>query len=473
MAKAIGQPMGHGVTDGRCDDARPGAPAPPPAGEAVMTAWQHRRGAMRWGTMALTAATLAVAGPACAEIATQTDQGFVSRNAVVVSAGPEAVWKRLVTPGAWWSSDHTFSGDAANMTIDPVPGGCFCEKLPGEAGPAPKTAKPGTVPRPPARGGVEHMRVVFVDHARALRMIGALGPLQSEAVSATLTITVKPVEGGTRVLFEYVVGGFMRYPANKIAPAVDSVMAGQLTSLASALGPVGAVSVPMPGAAPAKPGPDKDGPPPRSEEQPPAGQSGQVQSGQGQSGLGREGLILPRGRVWSLPPSQPGAAPPAEPAPVVAPLPEPTPPLAAPSSPDGARQAPAMLPTAILPPDVAATGTVDTPTPARARPRPKAVPAKSASGKSASGKSGLEMPKPAQAEPAQAEPVKPKPVKAAPAPDAVPPAEPAPKPATRRKAARPAGQTGTTAAGQADEPTRDTVNSAFDSVLGAAPPAHQ
>ena len=131
---------------------------------------------------------LALASPVRAEVTAQDSPGFVSRNAVVVAGTPAAVWKRLVAPAGWWSSDHTFSGDAANLTLDPVAGGCFCERLPA-AEEAP--AKPGA-PRPPARGGVEHMRVVFVDHAKALRLVGALGPLQSEAVNATLTITLKP-----------------------------------------------------------------------------------------------------------------------------------------------------------------------------------------------------------------------------------------------------------------------------------------
>jgi hypothetical protein len=432
-----------------------------------MTAWQRWLGATGWA-----AAVLGMAGPARADIAAQTDQGFASRNAVVVSASPETVWKRLVTPGAWWSSDHTFSGDAANMTLDPVPGGCFCEKLPAEAVPATRAAKPGQVPRPPVRGGVEHMRVVFVDHARALRMIGALGPLQSEAVSATLTITVRPVEGGTRVLFEYVVGGFMRYPIGKIAQAVDAVMAGQLTSLASTLGPLGTVSVPMPGTASGKPAPSRDSAPPRAE-----GQTGQNQSGQGQAELGPEGLILPRGRVWSLPPSPPDAAPPPEPAPIVAALPVPAlPPAAAPSA-ESANQPPAMLPTAILPPDVTAAVGSDTAPLApvraqgRAGSRTKRAPGKAAPTKPEPGK-----PEPAKAEPAKAEPTTADPTKTGPANaaahDATPPAASAPKHAKpRHNAARPASHADTTAAGQADEPSRDSVNSAFDSVLGAAPPA--
>ena len=77
-----------------------------------------------------------------------------------------------------------------------------------------------------------------VDPGKAIRLSGALGPLQSEALQGTLTITIKPVEGGTRILWEYVVGGFMRYNVDDIAPAVDKVLAAQVASLAKQLGPI-------------------------------------------------------------------------------------------------------------------------------------------------------------------------------------------------------------------------------------------
>jgi hypothetical protein len=53
-------------------------------------------------------------------------------------------------------------------------------------------------------------------------------------------MTLKPGVNGTRILWEYVVGGYMRYKPDEIAPAVDKMLMGQLTSLASKLGPVAA-----------------------------------------------------------------------------------------------------------------------------------------------------------------------------------------------------------------------------------------
>jgi hypothetical protein len=187
------------------------------------------------------AAGLAFSAPASAEVVASSDAGFVVRLAVEVTAKPDDAWKELVNPADWWLKEHTFSGDSANLYIDSQATGCFCEKLP-----APKDAPAGRRP-----GSVEHMRIIHVDPGKVLRMTGGLGPLQSEALTGTLTILLKPVNGKTRILWEYVVGGYMRYKTDQIAPAVDKVLGEQLVSLASKLGPVAQAPT---AAAPAKDG---------------------------------------------------------------------------------------------------------------------------------------------------------------------------------------------------------------------------
>ena len=163
--------------------------------------------------------------PAFAEVVASSETGFVIRQTAEVSADPAATWQALIAPQTWWSKAHTFSGDSANLYLDAQGGGCFCEKLPS------KDAAPGK------RGGsVAHMRVVYADPGKALRMVGALGPLQSEALNGTLTITLKPGGAGTRILWEYVVGGYMRYKVEEIAPAVDRVLAEQIGALVALLG---------------------------------------------------------------------------------------------------------------------------------------------------------------------------------------------------------------------------------------------
>lgn len=189
---------------------------------------------MRRHTTALAAvfgiAALAVthSSPAAAELIRADDRGFVTRHEVVVNASPKEVWLALIAPAGWWRSEHTWSGDAANLTMTPQAGGCFCETIP-------EVDEPG---RFTLQGSVEHMRVIQAYPEAALRMQGALGPLQSEPVTGILTIAISTVTQGTRIVWEYNVGGPMRYEMPVISKAVDGVMAMQLAALAGRLGPV-------------------------------------------------------------------------------------------------------------------------------------------------------------------------------------------------------------------------------------------
>ena len=172
-------------------------------------------------------AALLVAAPVQAEVVARANQSFVVRHSVEVPASPEASWQQLVRPAQWWSSAHSHSGNAANFSLDARAGGCFCEAWPAGQGKR-KGAQ---------MDSVEHARVIFVRRGKLLRMSGALGPLQGEALQATLSFTIEPAGKGTRITAEYVVGGYMRYPSAQIAPAVDQVLGEQLASLAARLTP--------------------------------------------------------------------------------------------------------------------------------------------------------------------------------------------------------------------------------------------
>lgn len=177
---------------------------------------------------ALTLAALASgASPAAAKVVEVSERGFVVRHTAEVPAEAGQTWAMLLDVSEWWDSEHTWSGSAANMSIEPRAGGCFCEILPdGEA----MKAAP--------RGGVEHMRVIYAERPRALRMTGVLGPLQADAANGTMTVQLKPAENGkgTQILLEYVVGGYARTPYEKLAPAVDGVLGEQVKRLAAKLG---------------------------------------------------------------------------------------------------------------------------------------------------------------------------------------------------------------------------------------------
>ena len=64
-----------------------------------------------------------------------TPNGFLVKFEVSVNAPVAKVYDALVGQiGSWWDSEHTYSGDAKNLSIDARPGGCFCEKLPNGGG---------------------------------------------------------------------------------------------------------------------------------------------------------------------------------------------------------------------------------------------------------------------------------------------------------------------------------------------------
>jgi uncharacterized protein YndB with AHSA1/START domain len=155
---------------------------------------------------------LAVTGPALAEVKSATPNGFEVASIVTIAAPADRVYSAFGEIGHWWSSSHTFSRDAANLSLELRAGGCFCERL-----------KDG--------GSVQHLQVVYAAPGQGLRLSGALGPLQMEGVDGTLAWTLKPVEGGTSVTQSYVVGGYIRSGMEQWAPRVDRVLDEQLQRL--------------------------------------------------------------------------------------------------------------------------------------------------------------------------------------------------------------------------------------------------
>lgn len=164
---------------------------------------------------------LALAPASNAKVIDESETGFTVAHTAQVAAAPADVWKMLRMPQNWWSKDHSWSGDAANFWLDSQAGGCFCEKLPDT----------GT-----GLGSVQHARILFAKPNQMLRLSGAFGPLQGEALTGTLTIQIKETPTGSALRFDYVVGGYMRFKVADIAPAVDRVIGEQLRGLADALG---------------------------------------------------------------------------------------------------------------------------------------------------------------------------------------------------------------------------------------------
>jgi uncharacterized protein YndB with AHSA1/START domain len=160
--------------------------------------------------MGLVLAAAMLAPAARAEVTDKSAAGFEVTEKATIAAPPGKVWDTLMHPARWWSSKHTWSGDAKNLSFDPS--GCFCELL--------------------KKGAVRHMMVIYADGATQLRMAGALGPLQFTGADGHLGIVLKAVGSATEVTLTYDVGGYAKGGlAETYAAPVDHVLGEQLARL--------------------------------------------------------------------------------------------------------------------------------------------------------------------------------------------------------------------------------------------------
>ncbi len=158
------------------------------------------------------------------EVVDRSATGFTSRNIAHVEADADTVYRVLAeNVDRWWDAAHTYTGDSTNMSLDATAGGCLCETLPDG-------------------GSVEHMRVVYAEPGKTLRLQGGLGPLQSMAVAGAMTFGFEasgpsgssgPSSDATQITLTYTVGGYYPSGLDKLAKAVDGVLRGQLERLAA------------------------------------------------------------------------------------------------------------------------------------------------------------------------------------------------------------------------------------------------
>ncbi len=158
---------------------------------------------------ALVALGVTSAAPALAEVKATAPDAIVIQIKGEVALDRDAAWARLLEIGLWWNGSHTYSGDAANLKLDAMAGGCWCELWSG--------------------GEVEHGRVVMVMPMSMLRASTALGPLQELGVSGALTLTLSDgAAGKTAITLDYKVSGSSASGLDKIAALVDQVLVEQV-----------------------------------------------------------------------------------------------------------------------------------------------------------------------------------------------------------------------------------------------------
>ena len=157
----------------------------------------------------LAAVFVAFAWGACGEVLEADDHGFVSAHEVAIEATPSRVFDALVDEvDRWWDPAHSYSGDAANFSLDTVCG--LCEGV--DAG----------------SGLVRHMRVDAWRPGKSLVLGGGLGPLQRLGVAGSMSFDLEATATGTRVVYRYTVNG---RNVGAWAEPVDRVQLGQLRRL--------------------------------------------------------------------------------------------------------------------------------------------------------------------------------------------------------------------------------------------------
>lgn len=147
-----------------------------------------------------------------AEVKQSAADSFFITFSESVSATPARTYAAIAQPQAWWSNEHTWSGKAANLSLKPEAGGCFCERW--------------------KDGSAEHGRVIMALPDRLLRLDSALGPLQEFSLKGILSFWIKTDDSGaTRLDVEYRVNGASSSGLDQFAPKVDEVLGAQFARL--------------------------------------------------------------------------------------------------------------------------------------------------------------------------------------------------------------------------------------------------
>lgn len=109
------------------------------------------------------------AAPAAAEVVSRTPDSFTLRYAAGAGVAPRDIPASLEALPQWWDGAHSYTGSAANLSLDLSEGGCWCEKL-----------ADGT--------DFDHGRTVSVAADRIV-FHAPFGPMRGKATRAELVVT--------------------------------------------------------------------------------------------------------------------------------------------------------------------------------------------------------------------------------------------------------------------------------------------
>ena len=161
---------------------------------------------MKW---IIAAVALCASGTAQADVVSANANGLHIRHEVQIVVPPTNAFAAFGQMSSWWNAEHTYSGKSSNLSLSLTPGGCMCERFPDG-------------------GGIEHMRVTYVEPGKRAVLSGSLGPLLYLATSGVMDVQFERIAGGTKVTMDYKAAGFAEGGADKLAPIVDGVLADQM-----------------------------------------------------------------------------------------------------------------------------------------------------------------------------------------------------------------------------------------------------
>jgi hypothetical protein len=146
-----------------------------------------------------------IANPVEAQVHSVGAQGFEVRVAKTSAKSSIETSQAFVKNiGKWWSGDHTWSGKAANLSLD-LERCVLIEEL-GDG------------------GFCRHMELAHYEPGKLIRLTGGLGPLKEMGLDGTLTIRFTEKEGQTLIEAKYAVHGYSPNGFEALSSMVHQVL---------------------------------------------------------------------------------------------------------------------------------------------------------------------------------------------------------------------------------------------------------
>ena len=157
-------------------------------------------------------AAMVWATPASAEVDSAGPHGFEISHSINLDVPREQAFAAFSQVRNWSTTPQTYSGEASPLSAELCQRRLIGERLDGG-------------------GGVEHLRVAYLQPGERVVLTGSLGPLLYEATSGVMDVKVEKIAGGSRISMNYRAAGFANGGAEKMAPLVDQVLVEQMKRL--------------------------------------------------------------------------------------------------------------------------------------------------------------------------------------------------------------------------------------------------